>query len=135
MTSGELARVCGVSRRTIRYYEEIGILPIPPRSPGGTRRYSAEYRFYIEGALALKGLGFTLEELKLVSSLALGGCLSQRQRADAVKLIREKRQALDHKIGVLNRVHAFLEREERTFSAGRNGAPNKISDMVSRANR
>ena len=35
----ELAKAAGVSSRTIRYYEELGILPEPRRSPGGTRKY------------------------------------------------------------------------------------------------
>ncbi len=35
---GQLAKAAGVSSRTIRYYEELGILPEPRRSPGGTAR-------------------------------------------------------------------------------------------------
>ena len=72
MNIGELATLTGVSSRTIRYYEELGILPEPERSPGGTRRYSQDYRFYVEGALALKDLGFTLEEIQLIGRMALG---------------------------------------------------------------
>jgi DNA-binding transcriptional MerR regulator len=34
---GQLAKEAGVSSRTIRYYEELGILPEPRRSPGGSR--------------------------------------------------------------------------------------------------
>jgi DNA-binding transcriptional MerR regulator len=58
---GELAKAAGVSSRTIRYYEELGILPEPRRSPGGTRKYPREYGGYIAAALALKDLGFRLE--------------------------------------------------------------------------
>ena len=36
LSIGELARDTGVSSRTIRYYEELGILPEPRRSAGGT---------------------------------------------------------------------------------------------------
>jgi MerR family transcriptional regulator, repressor of the yfmOP operon len=130
MSIGEIARLSGVSRRTIRYYEEIGILPVPPRSPGGTRKYPAEYRFYIEGAIALKELGVTLDELKLLSCLALAGTLSPQQRADAVEVIREKRNALNHKIVVLNRIHAFLEEEEQAFNRGNDSAPRQITDVI-----
>src|ERR1700722_15053963 len=55
---GELAKAAGVSSRTIRYYEELGILPEPRRSPGGTRKYPKEYGGYIAAALALEDLGF-----------------------------------------------------------------------------
>src|SRR5260221_6578609 len=68
---GQLAKAAGVSSRTIRYYEELGILPEPRRSPGGTRKYPHEYRGYIDTALALQNLGFPLEEIKPRAKLAL----------------------------------------------------------------
>src|ERR1022692_2362583 len=61
---GQLALDAGVSSRTIRYYEELGIIPEPHRSAGGTRKYPREFRGYIETALVLKDLGFRLEEIK-----------------------------------------------------------------------
>ena len=75
---GQLAKAAGVSSRTIRYYEELGILPEPRRSPGGTRKYPREYRGYIDTALALKDLGFRLEEIKPLARLALGRSVSSR---------------------------------------------------------
>src|SRR5260370_527288 len=69
---GQLAKAAGVSSRTIRYYEELGILPEPRRSPGGTRKYPRGYRGYIDTALALTNLGFRLEEINRLVQLALG---------------------------------------------------------------
>src|ERR1039458_7338392 len=69
---GQLARAAGVSSRTIRYYEELGILPEPHRTSGGTRKYPREYCGYIETTLALKDLGFRLEEGKPLARLAPG---------------------------------------------------------------
>ena len=69
---GQLAKAAGVSSRTIRYYEELGILPEPRRSPGGTRKYPREYGGYIDVALALKDLGFRLEEVRPLARLAVG---------------------------------------------------------------
>ena len=108
---GELARQTNVSRRTIRYYEELGILPKPPRSPGGTRKYPSDYRFYVEGALSLKEVGFSLDEIKLLGRLAMGKSMPAPQRERAVKAIREKMQTLEHKIRVLNRIHDILEEQ------------------------
>lgn len=112
LSIGELAQITGVSRRTIRYYEELGILPEPPRSPGGTRKYPEEYRFYIEGALSLKQVGFNLDEVRLIGRLALGAPLSASDRNRAVRAISEKRQNLEHKIRVLNKMHELLQQEE-----------------------
>lgn len=108
LSIGQLAEMTGVSSRTIRYYEELGILPPPHRSPGGTRKYTQDYRFYVEGALALKELGFRLEEIELIGRIALGEPVSADQRARAAELVRENMQALEHKIKVLNRLREIL---------------------------
>src|SRR3990170_5262441 len=72
MRIGELSRLTGVSTRTIRYYEELGVLPPPERSDGGSRRYPPEYKFYVEGTRLMKDLGLTLEEIRLVGWWCLG---------------------------------------------------------------
>jgi len=99
---GQLAKAAGVSSRTIRYYEELGILPEPRRSPGGTRRYPREYR--IDTALALKHLGFRLEEIKPLARLALGRSVSAGQRDMAAKLVDDRIEALARQASVLRRL-------------------------------
>ena len=44
----EVAAETGLTPRAIRYYEELGILPSPKRTDGGTRRYPREYVFYVD---------------------------------------------------------------------------------------
>ena len=85
---------------------------MPPRSPGGTRKYPREYRFYIEGALALKELGFSLDEIKLVGRLALKGPMSDTARRRALGLVHEKMSTLEHKIRVLSRLRDVLHETE-----------------------
>src|SRR5215468_10437843 len=106
---GQLAREAGVSSRTIRYYEELGILPEPKRSPGGTRKYPREYGGYIAAALALKDLGFRLEEVKPLARLAAGRSVSQGQREAAARLVEEKIEALARQVTVLRRLHASVQ--------------------------
>jgi len=105
---GELAKEAGVSSRTIRYYEQLGILPEPRRSPGGTRKYPAEYSGYIAAALALKDLGFRLEEVKPLARLAAGRSVSQGQRDAAARLVEDKIEALARQVTVLRRLHASV---------------------------
>jgi len=102
---GELAKAAGVSSRTIRYYEELGILPEPRRSPGGTRKYPKEYGRYIAAALALKDLGFRLEEVKPLARLAAGRTVSPGQRDAAARLVESKIEALARQVTVLRRLH------------------------------
>jgi DNA-binding transcriptional MerR regulator len=120
MSIGALAQATGVSQRTIRYYEELGIIPTPPRSSGGTRRYPAEYKFYIEGALVLKDLGFSLEELKIVGRLVMGATLTNTQRKRAVAVIETKMKALEHRIRLFNRLHELFQQELEHGSTGEN---------------
>jgi len=67
MTIGELARELGVTTRTIRYYEERGLIT-PPRTNGGQRIYTAKERGRLKLILRAKGL-FTLDEVKEVFSI------------------------------------------------------------------
>jgi DNA-binding transcriptional MerR regulator len=68
-----VAKQTGVSPPTIRYYEEIGLLPATTRSSAGYRRYSdaavEELRF-IKKAQAL---GFSLEEIGEILQLSRSG--------------------------------------------------------------
>lgn len=59
----ELAQACGVSTKTIRYYESIGLLPPPRRTDNNYRHYQpadAERLRFVVGARAL---GFSLDEI------------------------------------------------------------------------
>ena len=40
LTVGQLAHATGVPAKTIRYYEHVGVLPVPRRSEAGYRHYS-----------------------------------------------------------------------------------------------
>jgi MerR family transcriptional regulator, copper efflux regulator len=102
---GQLASATGVTSRTIRYYEELGILPEARRSPGGTRKYPRDYGGYIEAALALKDLGFRLEEIKPLARLAAGRTVTASQRDTAARLVEEKIEMLARQVTVLRRLH------------------------------
>lgn len=103
---GQLAKAAGVTSRTIRYYEELGILPQPRRSPGGTRMYPREYSGYIAAALALKDLGFRLEEVKPLVRLAAGRSISPSQRDTAARLVEARLEALARQLAALRQLHA-----------------------------
>jgi len=66
MLIGELARIAGVNPKTIRYYEEVGLLPRAARLPSGYRQYSEEDVERLEFIRNAKALGVALEEIKEV---------------------------------------------------------------------
>jgi MerR family transcriptional regulator, redox-sensitive transcriptional activator SoxR len=61
---GELARRTGLKPSAIRYYERLGLLPVPGRV-GGQRRYSDDAQHRVRLIRFAGDMGFTLAEIKL----------------------------------------------------------------------
>lgn len=70
---GEVARELGMNPRTLRYYEALRLLPIPPRSGGGYRLYDPEAIQRLAFISRAKALGFTLREVREILELRAGG--------------------------------------------------------------
>jgi DNA-binding transcriptional MerR regulator len=115
---GQLASDAGVTSRTIRYYEELGILPAPSRSVGGTRKYPRDYGGYLSAALALKELGFRLEEIKPLVRLAAGRHLSHSQREAAAQLVEEHIEILTRQVVVLRRLLDSVRHPDQAVPVG-----------------
>lgn len=62
-TAGELAGWAGVSARTIRFYEEKGLLRPKERSTGGYRLYDDSAIVRLQEILMMKYVGLPLEEI------------------------------------------------------------------------
>lgn len=63
MHIGDLADATGLSQRTIRHYDEVGLLPATTRSEGGFRIYTDSDLQRMLVIRSMKPLGFTLEEM------------------------------------------------------------------------
>jgi DNA-binding transcriptional MerR regulator len=70
---GELADELGLNPKTIRYYEEIGLLPAPQRSTAGYRLYGAADRERLRFIAKAKAIGLSLEEIGEILQLRDGG--------------------------------------------------------------
>jgi Cu(I)-responsive transcriptional regulator len=70
MNIGELARVTDTKPETIRYYERIGLLPLPPRTDGNYRDYSAKHISRLAFARRARNLGFSIEQVRTLLDLA-----------------------------------------------------------------
>lgn len=64
MTSGEIAKKAGISQKTVRLYDEKGLLKPSDYSEGNYRLYDKEALFVLEKIMALKQVGFSLEEIR-----------------------------------------------------------------------
>ena len=71
LTIGRLSKLTGVNVVTIRYYERINMLPVPPRTAGGRRVYDAPDVRILAFIRRSRELGFSLNEIRAL--IRLGG--------------------------------------------------------------
>jgi DNA-binding transcriptional MerR regulator len=106
---GHIAAVTGVSSRTIRYYEEMGVLPPPERTSGGTRQYRIDFRFHVQAVLSLKELGFTLDEIGLIGRAAVRQDVAESERRHAMQMIEGKRIVLERQLKLLGKLAGRIQ--------------------------
>lgn len=107
MRAGELARRAGVNFETLRYYENVGVLPEPRRATNGYRVYDHRHAEILEFVQSARELGFSLEQIAQMTSLEADAEVSCRDVADL---------ALEHLVGVRNRIRS-LRRIERKLNS------------------
>lgn len=108
---GDVAKLAGTTPRTIRYYEEIGLLPNAPERPsGGHRLYTQGEVERLREVMRLKELlGVTLDELKdlLTAEEARAAVRAQLQRDDVHP--ERRRQLLEEALGHIDRQLELVE--------------------------
>ena len=110
---GEFARLGAVSVRTLRHYDEIGLLPAADVDPvTGYRSYSAKQLRQLNRIVALKDLGLTLGQIKqLLDGITvdeLRGMLLLRR----AQLERELQQQRHHLLGVEARLRHITQEDD-----------------------
>ena len=70
---GAVAAELGVNRRTLRYYEAVGLLPSPSRTRSGYRMYDSRTGFRIRFIRKAKNLGLTLKEIQAILAIYNSG--------------------------------------------------------------
>ena len=83
---GEVCERLGVSARTVRYYEELGLLPGVRRRAGGRRVYGADELERLRFIQRLKALGLSLAELRELNAVhaIAGSTRAMLDRLDAL---------------------------------------------------
>lgn len=121
---GELAQELDISTRTIRYYEERGLIA-PQRTEGGQRVYGRRERGRLKLILRAKLAGFDLEEVKEVLHIydALPSEVAERTQALRLIGMTERRLAeIDATIAELNELRGALQGHLHTLNAMANGS-------------
>jgi DNA-binding transcriptional MerR regulator len=104
---GKLARSVGCKVQTIRYYEQIGLLPAPARTVGDQRRYGESHRQKLTFIRHARELGFPLPAVRELLALA------DRQESDcgeAHRIARRQLEAVNRRLSMLGSLRLELER-------------------------
>lgn len=95
---GELAESVGVTTKTVRYYESIGVLDEPPRTPSGYRDYSTDAVARLDFVRQAQATGLSLDEIRSILAIKdSGGRSCEHTRA----LLQRHLDELDAKIAEL----------------------------------
>ncbi|MBL0886137.1 MerR family transcriptional regulator [Myceligenerans indicum] len=104
----EIARIAGTTSRTLRHYEQVGLLEPAGRAPGGARRYDQEALIRLQRILLLRELGMGLAEI--------GGAL--RSEPDAARALNAHREQLRAEQDLVERRLASLDRTIHAIETG-----------------
>jgi len=110
---GEVAKQIGVNPKTIRYYEEINLLPKSKRGENNYRVYSQEAVKRLSFVKKAQSLGFTLREIKEVLSLRDRGykpCTHVRE------LLKQRITDLEQKLAELTVLGRELKKLEQEWA-------------------
>ncbi|GIP21315.1 MerR family transcriptional regulator [Paenibacillus sp. J22TS3] len=122
----EVAKETGLTKRTIRYYEELGLLPTPKRSEGGMRLYTQEDIVLLQKIISAKEvLGFSLQELhKYITMAELLKDKNQRFMGEQESLSGSQRREM------LVEIHDMLEEQLGLLSRKMDNIIKFRSDLI-----
>jgi len=125
ITVGQLARAAAVNVETVRYYQRIGLLPMPRRDYGSIRRYLADDLKRIRFIKRAQKLGFSLDEVALLLGLSDG-----RHCAETKALAQTRLAVVEEKITDLVAIQQALKGLVAKCSKGSRGCGCAVIDAL-----
>jgi DNA-binding transcriptional MerR regulator len=104
---GELAGATGVKVPTIRYYEDVGLMPPAPRTGGGQRRYSPAARDRLGFIAHAREMGFSLDAIRSLIDLSDH---PEKPCHGADRIAADRLADVERRIARLTRLRSELER-------------------------
>ena len=108
LSIGQVAKASGVAAKTIRYYEQIGVLPAPSRATSGYRLYDQPGVERLRFIRRARSLGLPLQQLKTLMS-ALNGGPRPTLRPQLRALVRGQLDDVKNRIAELELLRQQLE--------------------------
>jgi len=116
----EFAELAGVTVKTLHHYDRVGLLR-PQRTPGGYRVYSSSDLARLEQILALKTIGFSLNDIR---------ALFDREALPLPATFRQQREVLEEKRRLLDRAIRALTDAERAVRADSSSPTAVLQDVI-----
>lgn len=106
-TAGQFSKLHRLNKRTLHYYDDIGLFSPDHKAENGYRYYTYHQSAALENILALRELGMSIEEIK--------GYL-KRPSADAfLKIAQQKSHEIDRQIKRLRKLKAIMREKQRAL--------------------
>ena len=115
LTIGTLARRTGTKVQTIRYYEQIGLMPAPGRTAGGQRRYGVAELDRLAFIRHARQLGFTLEAIRELLDLSDN---PEKSCDEADQIARRQLRQVELRMARLEALRTELKRMVHECSGG-----------------
>jgi DNA-binding transcriptional MerR regulator len=123
LTVGELAKIMGITVRTLQYYDKEGLLTPSSKSDGGRRLYTKKDMVKLHQILSFKYLGFSLEDIK-------HKLISLDNPNDVVKTLNSQEQALKSQIEKLKQAVSAVQSLRDEVSLIHEVDFNKYADII-----
>lgn len=116
-TVQEVAEMYGISKHTIRYYTDLGLIPPVIRDENNNRLFSREALNWVEGCICLKGCGMSIKDLKKYGELCLKGDSTLQERYEMIVGCRNKaKKQVENAQKMLNYAEHKVEHYENILS-------------------
>lgn len=119
LTIGGLAKAAGVSTPTVRYYEDIGLLPRADRTSGGQRHYSQDDVGRLGFIKQCRDFGFSIEQVRVLLDLSISADRDCTETRDIAKAhLMEVQERLSELRALEKRLMSFVQRCDVACAGG-----------------
>jgi MerR family Zn(II)-responsive transcriptional regulator of zntA len=116
LTTGDMARLTGNTLRTVRFYEEAGILRPDRRSAGGHRLFSRRELDRLQFITDMRAAGLSLDEIKSLLELKVSAETGSEAASAALGAIDQQIGSLEQKVELFTRLTAELKDARRILT-------------------
>ena len=112
ISTGEVAKISGLTIRTLQHYDNIGVLPASGRTEGGRRFYTESDMIKLEHIIFYRGLGFSLDQIKRI-------LVEPKTDKNAAELLSVQKVMLYNQIYNIQNSIAAIEASQEIINAGK----------------